>query len=246
VTALGSDDGAHRPAGGAGVIGKTARHGWDGSVIGRRSVLQAATLLAARPAAAALPVPASDALAFRLMRRGSQIGLHSLSFSTQGDTLTVHIAVEAQVTLMSIPLVRYRHRVVETWQDGVLAGVIGDTDKNGRMEWVRAHRTASGLMVQGSHTAEYLAPEPAIGTSYWNKRMLDGPMISMEDGVLLKPKVTPLPAESIPLASGAMIPTSHYNLSGSFNVDVWYDMTDTWAGLGFTAADGSVVRYERL
>jgi hypothetical protein len=202
--------------------------------------------LTARPVAAALPVPAGDSLAFRLMRRGDDIGRHTLAFDQKGDTLNVRIAVEARVTLLSIPVVRYTHHVVETWQNGMLTGVTGDTDKNGRVEWVRAHRTEEGLAVQGSRTKPYIAPEPAIGTSYWNKRMLDGPMISMEDGVLLRPKISQLPQQSIPLASGATIAASHYNLSGSFNVDVWYDQTDTWAGLSFTAADGSDVHYERL
>ena len=50
----------------------------------------------------------------------------------------------------------------------------------------------------------------------------------------------------IPLASGGTVQASHYNLSGSFNVDVWYDQMNTWAGLAFTVADGSDVHYERL
>ena len=43
-----------------------------------------------------------------------------------------------------------------------------------------------------------------------------------------------------------MIPADHYNLSGAFNIDVWYDRAGTWAGLAFTVADGSTVHYERL
>ncbi len=202
--------------------------------------------MTARPATASLPVPSGDSLAFRLMRHGTDIGRHTLAFDRKGEMLTVRVAVEARVTLLAIPFVHYTHRVVETWQNGQLAGIDGETDKNGRNEWVRARRGADGLVVDGSRTAQYVAPEPAIGTSYWNKHMLDGPMISMEDGVLLRPKVTRLASEPIPLASGATIAASHYNLSGSFNVDVWYDQTDTWAGLAFTAADGSDVRYERL
>jgi hypothetical protein len=215
-------------------------------VIGRRAILLTGAAVAARPVAAALPVPAGDALAFRLMRHGSEIGRHTLAFEPKGDVLTVRVAVEARVTVLAIPIVHYTHRVVETWRNGGLEAIVGDTDKNGRTEWVRAHRTAEGLVVQGSRTEQYIAPEPACGTSYWNKHMLDGPMISMEDGVLLHPKIKDLGAEAIPLASGGSVTASHYNLTGSFNVDVWYDRTDTWAGLAFGVADGSDVHYERL
>ncbi len=206
----------------------------------------AGAAITAGGAAPGLPIPPGDALAFRLIRHGREIGRHTLVFERRGETLTVRIAVEARVTLLSIPVVHYTHHVVETWERGSLAGVTGDTDKNGHTEWVRAQRTADGLRVQGSRTKEYIAPEAAIGTSYWNMRMLDGPMISMEDGVLLRPKVTQLGPDTVALAAGGTIPASHYNLSGSFNVDVWYDAAKTWASLGFTAADGSETRYERL
>ena len=200
----------------------------------------------ARPARAALPVPPGDTLAFRLMRHGYEIGRHTLTFERQDDALTVRIAVDVVVTVFSIPVVRYAHRVVESWQGGLLVGLDGETDKNSDHEWVKARRIDEGLEVTGSKTERYIAPEPAIGTTYWNRRMVDGPMISLEDGVLLRPAVELHPAEVIQLACGDTIQADHYNLSGAFDIDVWYDQTDTWAGLAFDVADGSHVHYERL
>jgi hypothetical protein len=209
-------------------------------------VLTGAVFTARHAFAAALPVPPNNMLAFRLIRHGSEIGRHTLIFEPRGDTLTVRIAVDALVTLLSLPIVRYKHHVVEIWQDGALASVTGETDKNGQLEWVSARRGNEGLVVLGSKTDRYIAPEPAGSTSYWNKRLLDGPMISLEDGVLLRPKVVDEHVENIPLASGTTIPADHYNLSGAFRVDLWYDKTDTWASLGLPAKDGSYVHYERL
>jgi Family of unknown function (DUF6134) len=180
------------------------------------------------------------------MRYGSEIGRHTVTFETQGNELTVRVAVSAQVTFISIPIVRYQHRVVETWQAGTLVGLTGETDKNGQREWVNARRTSDGLVVLGSRTARYVAPEPAFGTTYWNRQMLDGPMISLEDGVLLRPKVAVRGAEAIRLASGSTIAANHYNLSGAFDVDLWYDQAETWASLAVKVSDGSTVHYERL
>jgi hypothetical protein len=109
-----------------------------------------------------------------------------------------------------------------------------------------ARRTGEGLVVLGSRAARYVAPEAAIGTTYWNKRVLEGPMISLEDGVLLRPQVALRGRETIRVASGDAIPADHFNLSGAFKVDLWYDRSENWAGLGYTAADGSSVHYERL
>ncbi len=158
-------------------------------MMSRRAALLAGAAMAAHRASAALPVPPGGTLAFKLIRHGSEIGHHTLTFGRRDDALTVHIAVDALVSFVSIPIVRYTHRVAETWQGGILIGLAGETDKNGQREWVKAGRTSEGLVVLGSRTSRYIAPEPAYGTSYWNKRMLDGPMISLEDGVLLRPKV---------------------------------------------------------
>lgn len=206
----------------------------------------AAGVLARQGAAAALPVPPDNTLAYRLIRHGSEIGRHTLTFERLGDRLTVRIAVDAQITLLAIPIAHYTHRGVETWQGETLAGLTGNTNKNGQQDWVNALRTTEGLVVTGSKTARYIAPAQAIGVSYWNKRMLNGPMISMENGELMHPKVTERLTEAIPLASGSSIPAEHYNISGPFNVDVWYDHSDTWASLALDISDGSEVRYERL
>ena len=203
-------------------------------------------MAAAGTSAATLPVPKGDSLAFRIIRHGSEIGRHTVTFDRQGEQLTVRVAVDALVTLLSIPVVHYTHRASEIWHGQRLASLSGETDKNGRHQWASANRTGEGLVVLGSQTRRYIAPEPAFCTSYWDKRALGGPMISLEDGVLLQPKVAARPAETIRLASGGTIPAEHYKLSGAFNVDVWYDQTDTWAGLAFEVADGSDVHYERM
>ena len=215
-------------------------------MIGRRGLLLAGAALTTRRAAAALPVPAGGTLAFRLIRHGYEIGRHTLTFEWLDDVMTVRVAVDVLVTVFSVPIVRYTHRTVETWQGEVLTGLVGVTDKNGDHQWVVARRTDEGMEVTGSKTERYIAPESAIGTTYWNRRMVDGPMISLEDGVLLLPKIELHPAETIRLACGDMIVADHYNLSGAFDIDVWYDQTDTWAGLAFDVADGSNVHYERL
>jgi len=215
-------------------------------VISRRALLVTMASAAARQADAALPVPPGNTLAFRLIRHGDEIGHHTATFERDGDQLTVRIAVDALVTLVSIPLVRYTHRVVEVWSGDTLVSLNGETDKNGQHEWVKAQRSPEGFVVTGSKTERYVAPEPVGATSYWNKHALGMPMVSLEDGVLLRPKVEAHPPETIALASGRTIAAEHYNLSGPFNVDLWYDKTDMWAGMAVPIKDGSTVHYERL
>jgi hypothetical protein len=213
-------------------------------MIRRRALCLGGAALAAWPARATSAAPRD--LAFRLVRHGSEIGRHTVAFAAAGDRMTVHVAVDARVTLFYIPIVRYSHRAVETWQGGQLVRLTGATVKNSEHEWVDASRTSAGLVVTGSKAARYIAPEPAIATSYWNKRMMAGPMISLEDGVLLRPHVAEYPAGPIRLASGSTILADRYSLSGPFHADVWYDESNIWAGLALPVPDGSTVHYERL
>ncbi len=94
-------------------------------MIGRRAILLAGAMLAARPAFAGLPIPRGDSLGFRIMRHGSEIGTHVVNFDSDGDMLRVQTAVDVLVTLLTIPVARYHHRSTETWQGMTLVGMAG-------------------------------------------------------------------------------------------------------------------------
>ena len=218
-------------------------------MIGRRGMLGLALGFAGfqetRPAAAVL-VPPVGALAFRLIRNGSTIGRQTLSFERQGDTLIVRVVVDLRVEFLSIPVFRYTQRVVEIWRGDTLTSLTGETDKNGEHDWVNAHPTSGGLEVLGSKTERYFAPELAGTTAYWNKCTLDAPLISLEDGALLRPQLTVSRSEIVRVGNGDRIPADRYSLSGPFNIDLWYDQAETLAGAAMKVVDGSIVRCERL
>jgi hypothetical protein len=191
-------------------------------------------------------MPSAGTLAFRLIRHGSEIGRQTLTFEHQGDALTVRVAADVLVEILSIPVARYTQRAVETWRGDTLTSLTGETDKNGQKDWMNARRTNEGLVVYGSRAERYIAPDRAGTTTYWNKRTLNAPLISLEDGALLRPKLAMSRAETVPVGTGGEIPADHYSLSGPFNIDLWYDLADTLAGVAFPVVDGSIVRYERL
>lgn len=216
-------------------------------MIARRALLLAgASVVTRQSARAALPVPASNTLAFRVMRHGSAIGTHVLTFRDNGDALEVDIAADVVVRFGPIPLVRYVHHAREFWRGDRLIGVAGRTNRNGRNLQMEAERTTGGLAVQGSGTTPYVAPDNALPTTYWNPRMLLGPMIGTQDGMLVHPVVTPCATDLIRVASGAQIPARRCQLSGDLALELWYDEGDTWAGMRFSADDGSTITFERL
>jgi hypothetical protein len=205
-----------------------------------------AALAIGRSAQAALPVPQSRELAFRIMRHGSQIGSHVLQFRCNGDSLEVDIAVDVRVSLGPIPLVRYSHRNHESWVADRLVGLDSHTDRNGKALQMSACATSAGLRVEGSGTAPYIAPHNALASTYWYKNVLQGPIIGTQDGMLVRPAISQPQAQPIHLASGAEMPAKRYVLTGDLDVELWYDVRDTWVGMQFSVDDGSVISYERI
>src|SRR5271166_5909618 len=191
------------------------RHG----MIARRALLAGLATVGGRTALAGLPVPHGDRLAFRLIRHGSAIGTHVATFRRDGEVLDIDIAVDVLVKFGPIPLVRYTHRNRETWQRDRLVGLSAETNRNGTRLRMSAHLTDAGLAVEGSGTRPYIAPGNALPTTYWNPRMLLGPMIGTQDGGLVKPVVALEPTGPIHLASGDDIHAKHYKLTDDLDLD---------------------------
>jgi Family of unknown function (DUF6134) len=223
------------------------RNDCDARMIGRRGLLiSGAALVVTSHAKAELPSPPGRELVYKVMRHGSQIGQHAVTFSRTADGFDVHVVADASMKLGPIPLFRYEHRYTESWRGGEIVSLDGETNRNGTRLVTTGRRTAAGLEVRGTGTPTYIAPPDALPTTYWNKRLLQVAMIGSQDGGLVRPKVTPKGVAPIPLATGATIPAKGYKLTGDLDLDLWYDESDGWASMSFTAAEGSLISYERV
>jgi hypothetical protein len=217
-----------------------------GALTRRRLLAGSASLIGMGQAPDPSALPADDAIAFRLMRGGEPIGTHALAFHRRPDGLDVFISVNVLVRVGPIPFVRYRHNGMERWRGGRLVMLGTNTDRNGTLLEMQAHRQPHGLHVTGSGTQPYIAPEEALPTTYWNRRLLHVPMIGTQDGGLVHPHVTDAGIEQIPVASGERIAAQRYELRGDLELTLYYDTAGRWAGLRFVPPVGGEVSYERL
>jgi hypothetical protein len=219
-------------------------------IIGRREILIGGVMIAALPsfpargATSVLPVPVGNRLQFDIMRKGSKLGKHELSFSPAADGVTVHAAVELTYKILGVTLYHYTHRATEIWADNQVVALQAMTNDNGAQYSVTARRGPGGLAVQGSKAPRYIAPVDALPASHWNQRELEGPWINTQDGRLMRPKVTAGHVETIPAGGGRSLSARRFNLSGEVQLDLWYDDHLGWSGLSFIKG-GALIRYER-
>lgn len=210
----------------------------------RHFLAGSAALLFAAPTLAALP--AGDALAFRIMRKGSRIGTHALTFQKSPDALTVKVDVEIVVTFAYIPLFRYTHHNLECWRGGVVESMDATTDYDGTPAFAVLRRENGKMIAEGSRAARYEPPADTLPATHWNKAELAGPMLNPENGMLLRPAIADAGPGHVTTASGADIAARHFTWRGAETLDLWYEPDGTWAALTALAKDGSLLVYERL
>jgi len=213
-------------------------------MIGRRWVLGGSAALAVGAARAALPVPSDGKLAFHIIRNGSTIGEHVLTFASNGNGLIVAVAVDIVVGFGPITLFHYKHRATERWEGEQVVSVDAETDDDGAKRRMSARRDGDGLVVEGSKAPRYTAPVLSLPGTHWNRAMLKAPFINTEDGRLMSPMVTPCGVQQVPVTGGT-VAARLYTMRGDADLDTFYDVTPSWVGLRFTGKDGSEIRYVR-
>lgn len=208
-------------------------------MIARRAALG---LLLGAGVARAQTIPEGGRLAFRVLRNGSPIGTHTLSFARDGRRLEVRVNVALAVGFGPITFYRYRHEAVETWQDDVVVSCQAETDDDGAVSRVTIRRAGTAMAVEGGKAGRYTAPSEASPATHWNRRMLDGPFINTQTGELMRPKVESRGREPLPWTPARL--AERMVLSGDVDLETWYD-GPAWMGLRFKGKDGSALHYER-
>ena len=214
----------------------------------RTLALTRRALLAAAPAALALPAtlraaPASRPIAFTVLRGGSPIGTHRVSFAETGGTLAVEIEIDLEVRFASIPVYRYVHRSREEWQGERFLRLDARTDDNGTRTEVRVRPAPAGLAVSGSG-GEYVAPAETRPTSYWHEDMTRRTrLLDTQAGTLVDVRARQAGTQIASIA-GREVEMRVYEVTGDLNSRLGYTRSGEWVDLEFKAR-GSTIRYRR-
>ena len=192
-------------------------------------------------ALSAAVVPPENRLPFRVLRDGDRLGTHVVSFSQEGDQLTVDIAIDLEVRFAFLTAFRYRHRNREVWQGGRLIALDTETDDDGTAYRVSARGGADGLEVDGS-AGRFTAPADVIPTSYWKRDIVEQVrVLDTQRGGLVDIAVQPGGLEQVQVR-GRTIGARRYTFTGGLQLSAWYSEAGQWVKLAFMAR-GSTIDY---
>ena len=227
--------------------------GWARNGIGRRAFLASGAAglalpwLGPRAARAALSgIPSDGKVAFKVMRKGAHIGEHSLTFSQDGDMLTVTTDVRITVHIGPVPVYHHTQHCVERWKGDRFISLDSTTHSNIGHDVVTVRRMADGVHIEPASGAAYIAPAEALPLTHWNRFAYQGPLFEPQNGKLLKETLVARGDDMIAAADGSMIKVTRWSVTGDGVMDDYYDAGGVWAGLHVKVRDGSRVEYLRL
>ncbi|MEZ5919979.1 MAG: DUF6134 family protein [Parvularculaceae bacterium] len=187
------------------------------------------------------PASASElSAAFNIVRKGDMIGYHAVEVTEEGGITRTETRIRMRVKFGPVVVFRYDLASIEHWRDGALQSIESSTDRNGRKMNLTVQRTANAFVVNGS-SYQGEAPLNAIPGSYWNKEIVDAPvLLNTQNGSLVPVKGADLGQSKTPAGEDA----EHYRLSGSVDLDLWYE-GQKWVGAEFTIK-GEDLAYQEM
>ena len=181
---------------------------------------------------------------FRAYLDNAPVGEHRFSVRRDGAHWSVDSDARFDVTLLGVPVFRYRHHSTEQWQSGCLDALDAATDENGRRRKVAATPDGDHLLV----TASTRAPQELAGCvmtyAYWNPALLQAThLLNAQTGENQLVRITRLGAEAFSV-HGRQVSAQRYRLdTGKHDIDLWYSPDGQWLGLESTIVLGKRLRY---
>lgn len=196
----------------------------------RRSALLLPVALGPRLARAA-----EGDYAFRVIRRGEEVGTHVVRFEMRGSECIARSELVIAPRVFGIVVYRYEHRYEEVTEAGRFRRVTSRLDRNGRIVEVRGEAVAGAVLLDGTEGPHRL-PADAAPLSWWEMRRLGGrvPLFGTTTG-----RAMALSWRTGRAAAGG----PEFACAGEVTARVAFDAAGRWVGFSARGEDGHDIAY---
>ncbi len=187
----------------------------------------------AEPEPNAAPPPAD--YRWRVMRNGTEIGSHTVSFSLRGAELLAVSDVSVVPRVLGVVVYRFEHRYTEVTRAGRFVSVRSRQNRNGSIVDVSAEAGPGGVSIRGPEGMLTLAAN-AAPLSWWEPARFGGAALifGTTTGRLMELRWT-----RAALPGGG----TRWRCQGEVDATLDYSADGRWVGYSVIGDDGSTVSY---
>jgi hypothetical protein len=181
---------------------------------------------------------------FEVLLDGKPIGSHRFQVTDEGGESTLLSEAEFKVSVLTIPLYRYRHTSRESFHGDCLQSLAASTDENGSHEEVRGSLIESAFVVT-THQGTSKLPPCLMTFDYWNPRMLrQSHLLNPQTGAYLPIAVTNLGPEVLTVGGRSEQAETYLIVAEKLRIKLWYSTAERWLALESPTSDGRLMRYQ--
>ena len=212
----------------AGGSSGNARH------VTRRRLLRLASAAAAIPLSGPLrSVRASTVahrdLGFRVLRHGSAIGEHRVTFRPDGNRLIIETRVQIAVKVLFFTAFRFAHDAEEVWRSDRLVSVTSTTDDNGTLRQVSGHAVADSFRITGEDGPFLASGHLLTSNALWDSRIVrQTRLIDVQHGGEIGLVTKQLGDEDVDTPQGPLRASRHHMITPYYAGSVFHDRDGRW------------------
>ena len=208
------------------------------------SLCVASTITATLPARADfLPISLyGETLAFDVLRDGTPVGSHTVSFSRDEESLVVETKLDITIKFLMFTAYRLGYSSKARWSDGRLMFLEARTDDDGNVGQVNAQRSNGVIKITGPDGSKAVTSDIFL-TNHWNVAVTQSAeVLNTITGKVNKVSMHNLGLETI-TAEKIEIKARRWAYTGDLQNEVWYDDEGRWVKMRFAGKDGSSIEY---
>jgi Domain of unknown function (DUF6134) len=181
-----------------------------------------------------------DSIEFDIIRNGSRVGSHNVTFERSDEGLSVVTDFQLEVGALFMTFFELTYRSEALWRDGQLFSLFSRTDRNGEVSTVEAE-VADGVLRGEGPNGSFTAPLGVYPTNHWNAGVKDSTqLINTITGRVSDVRLVPINVEEVQTERG-LVEATRYKYDGAIENEIWYDQEGRWVRMQFPGGDGSLV-----
>ena len=183
-----------------------------------------------------------ETLAFDVLRDGTPVGSHTVSFSRDEESLFVETKLDITIKFLMFTAYTLDYSSKATWSDGRLMFLEARTDVDGKVGLVSAQRSNGLIRITDPDGSKEVVSD-IFPTNHWNVAVTQSAeVLNTITGQVNKVSMRNLGLETI-TAEGIKIKARRWAYTGDLQNEVWYDDEGRWVKMRFAGKDGSSIEY---